>query len=184
MLWLVLAVLAAVLIGGVLIFNRLTALRQMARNGWSDIDVQLKRRADLIPRLVSTVQGYADHERGLFRDVVEARTRALAAGDDVGARGAAEGRVARDTSRLIALKEAYPALKANENFLELQRELADTEDKIEFARRFYNGAVRELNTAVKTVPLNLVAGPFGFTEWSYFEADADAVDAPDVDFPA
>ena len=184
MLWVVLAILAAITVGGVLIFNRLTALRQMARNGWSDIDVQLKRRADLIPRLVATVKGYADHERTLFEDVVEARNRALAAGDDVDARGAAEGRVARGAARLFALKEDYPALKSNENFLELQTELADTEDKIEFARRFYNGAVRELNTAVKTVPYNIVAGPFGFTEWSYFEADASDVDAPDVSFSA
>ena len=184
MIWVVLAIVAALLIGGVLIFNRLVGLRQMARNGWSDIDVQLKRRADLIPRLVDTVRGYADHERALFEDVVDARNRALQAGNDVDARGAAEGRVARGASRLFALKEAYPALKANENFLELQRELADTEDKIEFARRFYNGSVRELNTAVKTVPYNLIAAPLGFTEWSYFEADAAALDAPDVSFPA
>ena len=184
MLWVLLAVVAALLLGGILIFNKLTALRQMARNGWSDIDVQLKRRADLIPRLVATVKGYADHERGLFEDVVEARNRALAAGDDVDARGTAEGRVARGAARLFALKEDYPALKSNENFLELQRELADTEEKIEFARRFYNGATREMNTAVKSVPYNLVAAPFGFREWSYFEADAADIEAPDVSFPA
>ena len=184
MLWVVLAVLAAIAVIGVLLFNKLVSLRQMARNGWSDIDVQLKRRADLIPRLVETVKGYAGHERRLFEDVVAARQRALSAGDDVGARGAAEGAVARGTSRLFALKEAYPELKSNTNFLELQTELADTEDKIEFARRFYNGAVRELNTAVKTVPTNLIAGPFGFREWSYFEAAASAVDAPAVAFDA
>ena len=179
-----LVVIAALLLAGFLIYNKLVGLRQMARNGWADIDVQLKRRADLIPRLVETVRGYADHERTLFEDVVEARNRALQAGDDVSARGAAEGQVARGAARLFALREAYPDLKSNANFLELQRELAATEEKIEFARRFYNGAVREMNTAVKTVPYNLVAGPTGFSEWSYFEADAGALDAPDVGFDA
>ena len=174
----------AILAAAVFLYNKLVGLRQMARNGWSDIDVQLKRRADLIPRLVETVRGYADHERALFEDVVAARNRALSAGDDIEARGAAEGAVARGTTRLFALKESYPALKANTNFIELQEELADTEDKIEFARRFYNGAVRELNTAVKSVPTNLIAGPFGFREWSYFEADESAVEAPAVEFGA
>ena len=180
--WVILGLVALLVIGGVLIFNKLVSLRQMARNGWSDIDVQLKRRADLIPRLVDTVKGYAAHERGLFEDVTKARQRAQAAGDDVTARGAAEASVSRETSRLFALKEDYPDLKANENFLDLQNELSETEDKIEFARRFYNGAVREMNIAVKTIPYNFVAGPFGFREWAYFEADESAINAPDVDF--
>ncbi|MEM7729031.1 MAG: LemA family protein [Pseudomonadota bacterium] len=184
MLWLVLILLAALAVAGVLIFNRLVGLRQMADNGWSDIDVQLKRRADLIPQLVETVRANADHERSLFEDVVRARNAALSAGDDVGARGAAEGRVARDTSRLIALAESYPALRANENFLDLQEQLSETEDKIEMARRFYNGAVRELNTAVESVPSNLVAGPFGFRPQRFFEIDPANAPAPAIEFDA
>ena len=172
----------AVLTGGVLLFNKLVGLRQMAHNGWSDIEVQLKRRADLIPRLVDTVKAYAAHERALFAEIIDARNTALKAGDDVNARGTAEGAVARETSRLLALAEAYPDLKANANFLDLQNDLADTEDKIEMARRFYNGAVRELNTAVQSVPSNLIAGPFGFTTKPYFEiTDADAA-VPSLEF--
>ncbi|MGJ8560113.1 MAG: LemA family protein [Litorimonas sp.] len=172
----------ALLVWGVLIFNKLVGLRQMAHNGWSDIEVQLKRRADLIPRLVETVKGYAAHERSVFDDVIRARNAALNAGDDIEARGSAEGAVARGTSRLFALAENYPELKANANFLDLQNDLSDTEDTIEMARRFYNGAVRELNTAVETVPSNLIAKPFGFTKKPYFEiSDADAV-APTITF--
>ncbi len=182
MLWILLILLAGLAGGVILLFNRLVGLRQMARNGWSDIDVQLKRRSDLIPRVVETVKGYATHERTLFKDVIESRNAALKAGDDVNARGAAEGAVSRGTTKLFALAEAYPDLKSNENFLDLQNELSDTEDKIEMARRFYNGAVRELNTAVETVPSNLIAGPFGFTQRDYFEiSDADAA-APTIEF--
>ncbi|GHB02919.1 membrane protein [Algimonas arctica] len=170
------------IIWGVLLFNKLVGLRQMANNGWSDIAVQLKRRADLIPRLVETVKGYAAHERGIFDDVIRARNAALSAGDDIDARGSAEGAVSRGTSRLFALAEDYPELKANENFLDLQNDLSDTEDTIEMARRFYNGAVRELNTAVETVPSNLIARPFGFTKKPYFEiSEADAA-APIITF--
>ena len=179
----VLAAIAAAAVALVLLYNKLVGLRAMVENGWSDIDVQLKRRADLIPRLVDTVKGYAAHERELFQGVVEARNRALGAGADVDARGAAEGAVSRGTSRLFALKEAYPDLKANQNFLDLQDELSETEDKIEFARRFYNGATRELNTAVETFPTNLIAGPLGFGPRPYFEMTGSR-DAPDVGFSA
>ncbi|MEL6686709.1 MAG: LemA family protein [Pseudomonadota bacterium] len=182
MLWFFLGLIALILIAGVLIFNKLVGLRQMANNGWSDIEVQLKRRADLIPQLVDTVKAYADHERTLFKEIVQARNTALKAGDDVGARGAAEGTVQRDTSRLLALAESYPELKANQNFLNLQDELSETEDKIEMARRFYNGAVRELNTAVASVPSNLIAGPFGFTQQLYFEIDPGEATAPTIEF--
>jgi LemA protein len=182
MLWLFLGLIALILIAGILIFNKLVGLRQMANNGWSDIEVQLKRRADLIPQLVDTVKAYADHERTLFEEIVQARNTALKAGDDVGARGAAEGTVQRDTSRLIALAESYPELKANQNFLNLQDELSETEDKIEMARRFYNGAVRELNTAAASVPSNLIAGPFGFTQQLYFEIDPAEAAAPTIEF--
>lgn len=177
-----LILLAVLIIWGVLLFNKLVGLRQMANNGWSDIEVQLKRRTDLIPRLVDTVKGYAAHERAVFDDVIQARNAALSAGDDVGARGSAEGAVARGTSQLFALAEDYPELKANENFLDLQNDLSDTEDTIEMARRFYNGAVRELNTAIETVPSNLIAGPFGFAQKPYFEiSDADAA-LPTISF--
>jgi len=168
------AIAIVVALAVIMIFNTLVAKRQMANNGWSDIDVQLKRRADLIPQLVTTVRGYAAHERSLFEDIAEKRTRALAAGDDPAARGAAEGELARPVGRLMALAEAYPDLKASGNFLELQKELADTEDKIEMARRFYNGAVRELNTLVETVPANIVAALFGVGKRKYFEISNDA----------
>lgn len=167
------AVAIVVVIGAVVIFNALIAKRQMARNGWSDIDVQLKRRADLVPQLVSTVQGYAAHERQLFADIAEKRSAALAAGDDPAKRSIAEGELSRPVGRLLALAEGYPDLKASGNFLDLQKQLADTEDKIEMARRFYNGAVRELNTLVETFPANLVAGLFGIDKRLYFEIGND-----------
>ena len=172
------------LLGGwiIVIFNQLVGLRQMTENGWSDVEVQLKRRADLIPRLVSTVKGYAAHEKSLFIDITEKRNQALAAGNNLKKRGAAEGALARPMGRLIAVAEDYPDLKASQNFLDLQNELSDTEDKIEMARRFYNGAVRALNIKVQSVPSNLVAGPLGFRQREYFEIDgADGI-APNIEF--
>ena len=144
--------------------------------------MQLKRRSDLIPRLVDVVKGYAAHERSVFQDVIAARNAALSAGGNVGKRGAAEYNVAAQTPRLLALKEDYPELKSNENFLDLQEELTDTEDKIEMARRFYNGAVRELNIKVKSVPSNFVAGPLGFRAQPFFEIEPADRNAPDVSF--
>ena len=174
--------LALLIIGVVLIYNSLVQKRALVQNGWSDIEVQLKRRSDLIPRLVDVVKGYAAHERDVFRDVVAARNAALSAGGNVGQRGAAEYIVAAQTPRLLALKEDYPELKSNENFLDLQEELTDTEDKIEMARRFYNGAVREMNIKVKSVPSDLVAGPFGFRAQPFFEIEPADRAAPDVSF--
>lgn len=159
--------LAAIIV--IVLFNQLIAKRQMVNNGWADIDVQLKRRADLIPQLVTTVQAYAAHERSLFEEVAERRNAALAAGDNAAARGVAESELSRPVGRIIALAEAYPDLKANQNFLDLQNELSDTESKIEMARRFYNGAVRELNTAVESFPSNIVAGLFGIAKRAFFE---------------
>ena len=170
------------MIGVVLIYNRLVQKRALVQNGWSDIEVQLKRRADLIPRLVDVVKGYAAHERDVFRNVVEARNVALGAGANVRQRGAAEYNLAAQTPRLLALKEDYPELKSNQNFLDLQDELTDTEDKIEMARRFYNGAVREMNIKVKSVPSNLIAKPFGFHEQPFFEIEPADYAAPDVSF--
>ena len=173
-----------ILIGiwAVIIFNQLVGMRQMAENGWSDIEVQLKRRADLIPRLVSTVKGYAAHENKLFIDVTKKRNEALAAGNNPKKRGSAEAALAPPVGRLMAVAEDYPDLKASQNFLDLQNELADTEDKIEMARRFYNGAVRTLNIKIQSVPSNLIAGPLGFSQLEYFEIDsADGV-APNIEF--
>jgi LemA protein len=181
MLTLILFIGLALMAGGaIVIFNNLIAKRQMANNGWADIDVQLKRRADLVPQLVSTVQGYAAHERQLFEDIAAKRTQALAAGDDPAARGAAETALTKPLGRLIAVAENYPELKASQNFLELQRALADTENKIEMARRFYNGAVRELNINVETFPGNIVAGLANVTTRKFFEIDAASAAAPSI----
>lgn len=166
----------------ILIYNGLVQKSQMADNGWSDIDVQLKRRANLIPQLVTTVQGYASHERALFADVAEKRAAAMAAGDDLVSRGAAESALSQPVARLMAVAEDYPDMKASQNFLELQRELSDTETKIEMSRRFYNGAVRELNTRVQSFPANILAGMFGFRARDFFEIDMPDRALPDVDF--
>jgi len=178
----ILAIISVIAVLVVVLFNGLVKSRQLTENGWSDIDVQLKRRADLIPRLVSTVKGYAAHERKLFADVTEKRTLALAAGDNPGQRGSAETALSAPVSRLLAVAEDYPDLKASDNFLELQNELSETEDKIEMARRFYNGATRELNTKVETFPGNLVAGLFGFRICDYFEIKTSDAATPTVEF--
>ncbi len=170
-----------VLIGVVLTYNTLVQKSQMANNGWSDIDVQLKRRAGLIPQLVAAVQGYAAHERDLFADVTEKRAKAMAAGDDPAGRADAENALSAPVARLMAVAEAYPEMKASGNFADLQKELSDTETKIEMARRFYNGAVRELNTVVQTFPANLFAGVFGFRERQYFEIEIADRAPPKVD---
>lgn len=162
------------------IFNRLVAARQLVENGWSDIEVQLKRRADLIPRIVDTVKAYAKHERALYADVIEKRNTALGAGD-LSTRAVAEGAIRQPLGKVIALAEDYPDLKANQNFLDLQDELSETENKIEYARRFYNGAVREKNTLVQSFPVNLVSGLFGFKIREFFDMD-DAPILPDTDF--
>ena len=162
------------------LYNLLVQKRQMTHNGWADIDVQLKRRADLIPQLVTTVKGYVAHERQLFEDVIAKRNAALAAGDDPAARGEAESALSAPVRRMIAVAEDYPDLKASGNFLELQKELADTEDKIEMARRFYNGAVRELNTLIESFPVNLASAPLGFSKRDYFEIETADRAVPSV----
>ena len=182
LIWIILGLLAALIIGLIIIYNGLVAKRQMSDNGWSDIAVQLKRRADLIPQIVETVKAYARHEKSLFVEVIEKRNAALAAGDDPKTRGARESALARPVGKLIALKEDYPDLKAAQNFLDLQNELSDTEDKIEMARRFYNGAVREQNVAVQSFPANLLAGLFGFNARDFFEIDISDAANPVLDF--
>jgi LemA protein len=171
-LWIVLAIAAAVVVYAIIIYNRLVSTRQMTEEAWSGIDVQLKRRSDLIPNLVSTVKGYAAHERGVLEEVTELRNAARAVpADDVAGRAKAEGALSLALGRLLAVAEAYPDLKASTNFLELQRELATLESEIQMARRYYNGATRNLNTMVESFPSNIVAGQFKFEKREYFEIE-------------
>ncbi|MBC7836566.1 LemA family protein [Acetobacteraceae bacterium] len=165
---------AIVLVGlwAVFAYNRFVALIQRTKEAWSDIDVQLKRRYDLIPNLVETVKGYATHEKDAFESVTTARARAMNAGG-IAEKGKAENMLTQALGGIFAIAEAYPDLKANQNFLELQRELSDTENKIQAARRFYNGNVRDLNTAVQVFPSNIIAGMFRFEPKEFFELDAD-----------
>ena len=163
----------AVALTVVALYNRLVRLRNGSENAWSDIDVQLKRRHDLVPNLVETVKGYAAHEQTTLSKVIEARNRAAQAGGPE-KRAAAEGDLSRTLSSLFALAESYPQLKANENFLSLQRDLGSIEDAIQNARRYYNAVVRDLNTSCETFPSNLVAGTFGFSKKEYFELESDA----------
>lgn len=177
----IIVLLAVILIG---IYNRLVALRQTCNQAWSDIEVQLKQRQDLVPQLVNTVKGYAKHEKTTFEEVVKARQAAVSA-NTVGDQVAAEGMLTQALGKLFALAEAYPDLKANENFLQLQDQLADVENKIAAARRFYNNAAQEYNTAREQFPAVLVAGPFGFQEREFFEAPEgrEALQEPvEVDF--
>jgi len=178
----ILGIIAIIAVLVVILYNGLVKSRQLTENGWSDIDVQLKRRSDLIPRLVSTVKGYAAHERKLFTEVTEKRTLAMAAGNNPVQRGSAESALSAPVSRLLAVAEDYPDLKASDNFLELQNELSETEDKIEMARRFYNGATRELNTKIETFPGSLVAGMFGFRLSDYFNIETSDAVTPIVEF--
>ncbi len=181
--WIVLAVAAAIVVFGVVLYNRLVRTRQMVNEGWSGIDVQLKRRADLIPNLVDTVKGYASHERTLFDEVTRLRVEAgRIREDDVAARGAAESKLSASVGKLIALAEAYPDLKASENFAKLQGELATVEDEIQMSRRYYNGAVRNLNIMIESFPSNFVAQLFGFRIGDYFEIGEGDRAVPEVTF--
>ncbi len=178
------AIVAAVVLYVIVTYNGLVRLRQMVREAWSGIDVQLKRRADLIPNLIETVKGYAAHEKDALSEVTEMRTRAQAvAPDNVAGRAAAEGMLGQALGRLMAVAEAYPDLKANENFRELQTALSAIEGEIQMARRYYNGSTRELNVKVESFPSNLVAGQFGFSQAEYFELEDPADRAlPKVSF--
>lgn len=166
---------AAIAIAAVVLYNGLVKARQVAEEAWSGIDVQLKRRADLIPNLIETVKGYAAHEIGTLEKVVELRNKVQSvAPGDVEGRAAAEGMLGQAIGRLFALAEAYPDLKANQNFVELQRSLETIEGEIQMSRRYYNGAVRDLNVKVESFPSNLLAGPFGFVKKVYFEIANEA----------
>ncbi|HWD18496.1 MAG TPA: LemA family protein [Verrucomicrobiae bacterium] len=174
----VVAALAALLIG---IYNNLVALRQQVKASWSQIDVQLKRRHDLIPNLVNTVQGYAAHERGTLDEVVAARARATGAATPAD-RMRAEGELSGALGRLLAVSEAYPNLKANENFLNLQGQLSATEAQIASARSSYNQVATQFNTSVQTFPAVVVAGMLGFAPEPFFETPAAEQQAPKVQF--
>ncbi len=151
-------------------YNSLVKLKNRVEEAWSDITVQLKRRTDLIPNLVNTVKGYAAHETGVFEKVTEARSAIMNA-NGVAESAQAENMLEGALKSLFAVAEAYPDLKANQNFLQLQQELVDTEDKIQASRRFYNGGVRDLNTKIETFPVNLVAGMFNFSKREFFEVE-------------
>jgi LemA protein len=174
--WIILLVLAAAVVYAIVVFNRFVRTRQMANEAWSGIDVQLKRRSDLVPNLVETVKGYAAHERSVLEEVTQLRgaARALPEGD-VAARAQAEGALSLALGKLIALAENYPDLKASGNFLALQQQLSALEDELQMARRYYNGAARNQNVLVQSFPSNLIAGVFGFSPRDYFEL-SDAAD--------
>jgi LemA protein len=171
--WILLGVVLLLGLYGVLTFNRLVRLRVRTENAWSQIDVQLRRRYDLIPNLVQTVKGYAEHERELFEEVTQARSQAQAA-TGVQDQANAENQVTRALNRLIAVAENYPQLKANENFLALQEELTGTESRIAYARQFYNDTVQSLNTLIQSFPANIVAGIGRFTPREFFEIEEPA----------
>ncbi|MCD2496854.1 MULTISPECIES: LemA family protein [Microbacterium] len=188
MAWLVpvlVIVLIAVIVGVYLwaTYNSLVQLNVRVDEAWSDITVQLKRRADMIPALIETVKGYAAHERAVFENVTQARAETLSA-QSPGAAGVAEGHLQNALKSLFAVAEAYPQLQASQNFLQLQRAIVDTEDKIQASRRFYNGGVRELNTKIKVFPNNLFARNLGFSEREFFEVidGAGIAEPPRIQF--
>ena len=170
LLWIILAIAVAALLYAVVVFNNLVRTRQMVNEAWSGIDVQLKRRSDLVPNLVDSVKGYAAHERSVLEEVTQLRgaARALPQGD-VAARAQAEGALSAAIGKLFAVAENYPDLKASNNFLELQKQLSDLENELQMARRYYNGTVRNLNVLVQSFPSNLIAGMAGFAPRDFFE---------------
>jgi LemA protein len=183
MTWIVVGILAAVLVAVVIIYNGLVSLRVRAENAWADIDVQLKRRTDLIPNVVETVKGYAAHERQTLEAVIAARNRAVAVqGSGPGERGAAEGALSGALRQLFALAESYPQLRAVESFTSLQGTLNQIEEAIQNARRYYNAVVRDLNTRIQVFPSNVVAGLFGFKTREFFEVPDTERSVPQVKF--
>ena len=164
------------------IYNGLIKLRNRVKEAWSDIDVQLKRRYDLIPNLVATVKGYMKHEEGVLTKVTEARTKAMQA-QGIEAKGQAENMLSSTLKSLFAVAESYPDLKASENFLQLQDEISDTENKIQAARRFYNGQVRDFNTKIQVFPTNIIAGMLKFKAWDFFAIEnKEEKENPEVKF--
>jgi len=170
--WWIGAVAIAVVAAAVFVFNDLVAARNQVRAAWSDIDVQLTRRHDLVPQLVAAVQGYASYERATLTTFTELRSRAVAAAS-LADKAAAEGELGKQIDRILALQERYPDLKASDSFLALQRELVEIEDHLQYARRFYNGAVRDLNTKIETFPALIVARALAFKPAEFFRSGAD-----------
>ncbi len=183
-LWVVLGLVVLVALFVVVSYNRFVSQRQLIRDAWANIDTELRRRYDLIPNLVETVRGYAAHERAVFEEVTRARAQAVAATGSPGQQAAAEGPLVAALRQLFAVAEAYPDLKANQNFLALQSELANTEDRLQTARRFYNANVRDYNRRVQQFPSMLVARAFGFREEEFFEVEEALREAgpPQVNF--
>jgi LemA protein len=184
-LYVLIAIVVVVLLWAVFTYNKFVRLVQRAQEAWADIDVQLKRRYDLIPNLVETVKGYAAHERGTFDEVTKARTEATKVHVDpsnitpeqLKAMAGAEQTLSQSLGKLLAIAESYPDLKANQNFLELQKELSDTENKIQAARRFYNGNVRDLSIGLQSFPANIIGNIFNFKAREYFELGDDDAEA-------
>jgi LemA protein len=177
----ILVVIFVILLYVIGVYNGLITLRNRVKEAWSDIDVQLKRRYDLIPNLIETVKGYAAHEKETFDKVVEARSKAMSA-TGLKDKGEAENALSGTLKSLFALSESYPELKASVNFLELQKELTDTEDKIQASRRFYNGNVLDFNTKLETFPSNVIAQMFGFKVSEFFAVEEGEKEAPKVSF--
>ncbi len=173
--YIILAVIAVVVIWAVLAYNNFIKLIQRTKEAWADIDVQLKRRYDLIPNLIETVKGYAAHEREALDAVTEARAK-----EQIAAMAGAEQALGASLGKLLAVAEAYPDLKANQNFAQLQTELSDTENKIQAARRFYNGNVRDLAIGLQSFPSNIIGNVFGFKEEKYFELEEGSVERENV----
>ncbi|MBY0328644.1 LemA family protein [Patescibacteria group bacterium] len=177
--WIIIAIAAVLIIWFFLTYNGFVTIRNRVEEAWADIEVQLKRRYDLIPNLVNTVKGYASHENATFENITKARATAMQAGT-AEEHAKAEGELSGALKSLFAVSEAYPDLKANTNFLELQRELSDTENKIQAARRFYNGNVRDYNTKLDTAPSNMVGKLFSFSKKEYFDIPDDGVESQPV----
>ncbi len=175
--YIILAVVVIVALWAIVAYNGFVRLNTRTEEAWSDIDVQLKRRYDLIPNLVNTVKGYATHESGTFEKVTAARSQAMQAGGPA-EKAQAENMLSGALKSLFAVTESYPDLKANENFLELQRELSDTENKIQSSRRFYNGNVRDLNIKTESFPSNVIASMFKFMKKEFFELEEEAAKDP------
>jgi LemA protein len=180
----VIGILAAVVVYAIVIYNKFVSLTQRTKEAWADIDVQLKRRYDLIPNLIETVKGYAAHERGVFEEVTNARAKATQVhvdptnitAEQITAMAGAESALGASLGKLLAVAEAYPDLKANQNFSQLQSELTDTENKIQAARRFYNGNVRDLKIALQSFPSNIIGSTFNFKEEQFFELGEGSVE--------
>lgn len=181
MFWIFIAIVLIVLLGLVWLYNRLVRRRTMVREAWSGIQVQLKRRFELVPNLVNIVAGYRSHEKQVLNEVTEARTRCMTA-QDIPARAKAENGLARSLKNLLAVAEAYPDLKANQNFLELQKDLTDIEDQLQMARRYYNATVRDYHIAVHTFPGNLISPMFGFSDEPFFQGREEEEQPPQVGF--